>query len=169
MKFCKIKNIIVFFVLLALILLQADLSAQETEKVAKKKFSITNLFKKTADNEQTKKENIVAIKDRVPKISVDKLFFDYGEIVQSEYAVAKFEIHNLGNADLLIFDIETSCNCMEMSLSSNTIKPKSKEILTIQYNTNIVGDIRKSITIVSNDNYKDRLTLLLTGKIIVKK
>lgn len=168
MKFCKIKNIIVFFVLLALILLQADLSAQETEKVAKKKFSITSLFKKTTDNKQ-KKENIVAIKDRVPKISVDKLFFDYGEIVQSEYAVAKFEIHNLGNADLLIFDIETSCNCMEMSLSSNTIKPKSKEILTIQYNTNIVGDIRKSITIVSNDNYKDRLTLLLTGKIIIKK
>ena len=161
------KYIVVVPVFLALILLTPNLLAQSNTDKQRKSFSIVNILKgrhKEATATTNDTQNIR--KEDSPVISVDKLFFDYGDVLQYESAVATFEITNIGGADLKIDSIETACGCLDVSMSSDIVKPKRKTTMKVKYNTNIVGEIKHSITIICNDLSNERVTLLLTGNVI---
>ena len=165
----KRLNIKVILYILALILLMPCVSAQQPDKENNKKFSLSRLFKKNDGNKTTAVRTGTTTKDGNPVINADKLFFDYGDVLQGDVAVAVFNITNTGAGELIIYDIETSCQCVDMDLSSKTILPGRSSLLTVKYNTNIVGEIKRSITLLSNDPNKRRLTFLLTGNVILKQ
>ncbi|MBR1625995.1 MAG: DUF1573 domain-containing protein [Bacteroidales bacterium] len=151
---------------MALILLTTNSLAQSETDKQRRSFSIGNILKKqrkgtiTKDTQNVKKED-------TPIISIDKLFFDYGDVLQSQRAVATFEITNIGNADLRIDSIEIACGCLDVNVVSNVVKPKRTTIMSVKYNTNIVGEIRHSVTIICNDTFNRRVTLLLTGNVVL--
>lgn len=154
---------------MALILLTGNLFAQDNQKEGKKRFSFSNFSKKSLDNKQDKRNVIRYNKDSTGIISFDKLFFDYGDVVQAQEAKAVFEITNLGGGKLVIDSVDVSCNCVDIELEDKEIIPNGKTRLIIRYNTNLVGEIKKSITVVSNDTKRNRITLLLTGNVVLKK
>lgn len=154
---------------MALILLTDNLFAQDNQKEGKKRFSFSNFSKKSLDNKQDKRNVIRYNKDSTGIISFDKLFFDYGDVVQAQEAKAVFEITNLGGGKLVIDSVDVSCNCVDIELEDKEIIPNGKTRLIIRYNTNLVGEIKKSITVVSNDTKRNRITLLLTGNVVLKK
>ena len=157
---------------LALILLipslsfsQEDNGGKDVQEGGKKSFfnTVVNKIKKK------NKEQNFEISNGKPEILVDKLFFDYGDVKQSDVAIAKFNITNIGSGDLKIEDVKVSCSCVEVSLSSDVIGPKDNAVLELRYNTNIVGEIKRSVTISSNAENNDNLTILLTGNVILDK
>jgi hypothetical protein len=163
------RHIKLVFTLLALILLTGNSFAQDNQKEGKKRFSFSRSSKKSLDNKQDKRKIIHYDKDSTGIISFDKLFFDYGDIVQTQEAKAVFEITNLGGGMLVIDSVDVSCDCVEIELESKEIIPGGTTKLIVRYNTNLVGEIKKSITVVSNDTKRNRITLLLTGNVVLKK
>lgn len=166
----KVKGLHIkaIFVYLALILLMSQMSFAQNETKGQKKSFFSELFKKKSNKERKYSDTETITLKQEPVMSIDKLFFDYGDVVQGESAVAEFEISNLGGINLSIKDIEISCNCVDINLSYHTIKPNGKAVLKLTYNTNIVGEIKRSVTLVSNDKSNERTTLLLTGNVKVK-
>jgi len=157
------------FLVLALILLNCNSFAQGNKKEKKKRFSISNLSKKSLDNKQNKKNIIRYDKDSTGIISFDKLFFDYGDVMQTEEAKAVFEITNLGGGMLVIDSVDISCDCVDIEIGNKKILPNDTTKLIVRYNTNLVGEIKKSITVISNDPKRSRITLFLTGNVVLKK
>ncbi len=154
---------------MALILLTGNSLAQDNQKEGKRRFSFSRSSKKNLDNKQDKRKVIRYSKDSTGIISFDKLFFDYGDVVQTQEAKAVFEITNLGGGMLVIDSVDVSCDCVEIELESKEIIPGGTTKLIVRYNTNLVGEIKKSITVVSNDTKRNRITLLLTGNVVLKK
>ena len=161
-------NIKILIGALALILLQSNLLAQNNQQDGKKKSSISNLLTKN----KAKKNKTCTLRYQElseQKIVFEKTFFDYGEIYVGREGIATFNFHNEGGKDLFIKDIETSCGCLDVSFDKKAIKPGQISQIKIRYNTNIVGEIKRSITVISNDVTNPRITLLLTGEVVLRR
>ena len=103
-----------------------------------------------------------------PTISIDKTFFDYGEVQQGEQKVAEFFVTNIGSGELRITDIKTSCGCTVVDYSTEPIKEGETSTIKVSYNTNIVGEIKRSIVVKSNDKATPKIVLQLIGNVVLK-
>lgn len=105
--------------------------------------------------------------EKTPKIKIY-----YGENIQQKqkiYQSNKYEIliENKGKKDLIIHDIDTSCNCTQYTLSENEIKPKQFSTLSLIIRNDKPEDVNKKINIKihSNDPKNNILNLDLQIKI----
>jgi hypothetical protein len=57
---------------------------------------------------------------------------------------------------------------MLVKWSKDPIMPNQKGTIKVAYNTNIIGDIKRSITVSTNDQSQSRIVLILTGKVLAK-
>lgn len=165
----KLRHIGAILTTLALFLLVDTVYAQQTKEDTQKEFFLNKIFKKKSDTRKIDKQTEHPYRGGGAIISFDKIFFDYGEVLQSSKAEVTFEIFNTGNGDLRIDSVEISCGCVDVEFTSKLIKPKGKTQMKVRYNTNIVGEIKKSITVVCNDSLHKRTTLLLTGNVVLNK
>jgi hypothetical protein len=85
-----------------------------------------------------------------PKITWDATVVDYGNVKQGADGVREFSFTNTGNAPLVINSATGSCGCTVPSFSKEPIMPGQKGSIKVQYDTNRVGPINKSVTVVSN-------------------
>lgn len=121
------------------------------------------LFVSTIDaNSQSKNAN------KRPKITFEQTYFDYGTIIEGESGVAVFNIKNEGNLPLIINNITASCGCIVSAWSKEQVLPGQKSQIKVIYNTNIIGEIKRSVTVTTNDPNQTRIVLILTGKVIEK-
>lgn len=84
------------------------------------------------------------------KIEFKSEVIDYGEIAKGSDGVRVFEFTNTGTAPLIITDATSSCGCTVPEKPKDPIAPGETGQLKVKYNTNIVGPIRKTITVYSN-------------------
>jgi len=101
-----------------------------------------------------------------PNIVFEKTSHDYGVIFAGDNGEVVFNFKNEGNTPLVINNVVASCGCTVPKWSKNPIMPKQSGDIKIEYNTNIIGDIKRSITVSTNDPDKPRIVLILTGKIV---
>lgn len=102
-----------------------------------------------------------------PKIEVDKTSHDFGMVKEGEVAVHIFKIRNVGDKDLEIKDIRTSCGCTAALLSDKTISPgKTAEIKVTYDSRGRPGKFRKTITLYSNAENQNQLTLSVYGEVV---
>lgn len=152
-------HIISFIVVIAFIL-TAGTSYSQTNKRKKDKKTTTatevvkNLFKPESNGLQR------------PKIAFDKTFYDYGEIKRGSDGEVFFTVTNEGNGALVLSNVSASCGCTVVDYSKDAIQPKAKSKIKVKYNTNIVGEIKRSVTVICNDVDKPRTVLLLTGNVV---
>lgn len=99
----------------------------------------------------------------------DRLSWDFGEIVCAQEAVALFNVVNTGSAPLVIENVTTSCGCTLAKWDEEPIMPGDTAQLKISYNSNIVGEIRRSVVVKTNDKQKRRTMLMLTGNVVAKE
>lgn len=91
------------------------------------------------------------------KIEISPEFFDFGEVAYGKIAKYDFELKNIGEKDLEITRISTSCGCTTAEAGTRLIQPGEKTNLSVEYNTGAMsgplsmGDQERLIYVRSND------------------
>ncbi|TXD48260.1 DUF1573 domain-containing protein [Polaribacter sp. IC073] len=80
----------------------------------------------------------------------EKETIDYGKINKGTNGERTFVFINIGDAPLLIKNIQSSCGCTVPEKPEKPIMPGEKGKIKVAYNTNIIGGFSKQITILSN-------------------
>ena len=90
---------------------------------------------------------------------------DYGEIAKGSDGLRVFEVTNVGDAPLVITRVSSSCGCTVPKKPEKPILPGEKGEIQVKYDTNIVGHIRKTITVYSNADVPAK-SLKIKGKVL---
>lgn len=91
-----------------------------------------------------------------PKAKTDITEYNFGEIFKKDGVVNKeFIIKNIGDANLIIGDITTSCGCTTAIISNKTILPKDNATITVSFDPNFhkepEGKFSRSVFVPTND------------------
>ena len=100
---------------------------------------------------------------RYASAKFDKVSHDFGDIQKGDEAVAVFNVINQGQAPLIIENITASCGCTVAKWNKDPILPQDTTQIRISYNSNIVGEIKRSVVVKTNDKHKMRTLLTITG------
>lgn len=116
------------------------------------------LFCETA-NSQTRRSND-------PIAEFDMVSYDFGNVLQGKETKAVFTLTNRGESPLIIEDIKVSCGCTLVEWTKDPILPEQSSEIVVKYNTNIIGTIKRSIVVNTNDRQQERILLMLTGNVV---
>lgn len=101
-----------------------------------------------------------------PIAMFDIISYDFGDILQGKETEAIFTLTNKGNAPLILEDIKASCGCVLVEWAKDPILPEQSSEIIVKYNTNIIGTIKRSIVVSTNDINQERILLMLTGEVV---
>ena len=104
---------------------------------------------------------------RAAKISFSETIHDFGTIAQNSDATCIFVFKNMGKRSLKIDRVATSCGCTVPDWSREPVERKGTGVVKINYNTEILGDFHKVITVYSNAG-NSPVTLEIKGKVVPK-
>ena len=131
-KVISVKNIIIFFLVGVIVILGGILV-------------FSNIQNKPSSNIQNK--SLLQ-----PKLLVSEEEWDFGKVTRGEKPTHIFIVKNGGEGDLIIEGVKGSCPCIEVSISTNRIKPGESAELKVSYDTtDYVGKDEKHLHIYSND------------------
>ena len=90
---------------------------------------------------------------------------DYGEIQKGSDGIRIFEFTNSGDAPLVITRVSSSCGCTVPKKPEKPVQPGETGEIQVKYDTNIVGPIRKTITVYSNADVPAK-SLKIKGRVL---
>lgn len=93
---------------------------------------------------------------------------DYGEIEKGSDGIRIFEFTNTGDTPLVITNVSSSCGCTIPKKPEEPVNPGETSTIEVKYDTNIVGPIRKTITVYSNADVPAK-SLKIKGKVLDKE
>ncbi|MDO5760466.1 MAG: DUF1573 domain-containing protein [Bacteroidota bacterium] len=96
----------------------------------------------------------------------DKNYYDFGQIKRGEDGEVVFELENVGGGLLNITSVKTSCGCVLVDYSRQGLMHNEKGYIKVRYNTNVIGEIKRSVIVSTNDKNNSKVVLRLIGKII---
>lgn len=104
------------------------------------------------------------------KIQFENTTFDYGDLREEVGAAhGMFTFKNIGNADLKIVNVKTSCGCTASEYSKGVIKPGESGYVKATYSTTgRPGPFRKTITVTTNDVDNPNTVLFIKGNVFAK-
>lgn len=100
-----------------------------------------------------------------PKFQFTSEVIDYGEIKKGSDGTRVFEFKNIGTAPLVIENVYSSCGCAVPSWTKTPIAPGESGEIVVKYNTDIVGPIRRTISINSNADESTK-AVKIKGKVL---
>ncbi len=88
-----------------------------------------------------------------PRIRVEPASFDFGRALPSRTLQKEFSLRNVGDEDLVIERVTTTCRCTGAIAGETTLKPGRRTTLTVklQTNQNDRGRLERSVLVISND------------------
>lgn len=103
-----------------------------------------------------------------PAITFSETRFDFGPIAAGQKVAHTFIVTNTGRALLQIEKPHASCGCTSATIGKQELKPgESTQIVAIYTAQNgFVGQMRKSVLVVSNDPIHGKWTLRLAGNVL---
>lgn len=107
----------------------------------------------------------VNAQDKSAKIEFKSTEIDYGEIEKGSNGIRVFQFTNTGDAPLVISKVHSSCGCTIPKKPEDPILPGETGEIEVKYDTNRIGPIRKTITVVSNAD-TSTVALKIKGKIL---
>ena len=107
--------------------------------------------------------NIQNKSSQPPTISFSEEEWDFGKIKEDERPVHIFTIKNIGQEELIISRVRSSCGCAATMLSSENIQPGKSAELKVTFNpTGYNGMVKKDIYIESNDPQLPKAKITIT-------
>ncbi|MFP2997732.1 DUF1573 domain-containing protein [Spongiivirga sp. MCCC 1A20706] len=103
--------------------------------------------------------------EKMAKIEFKTEVIDYGEIAKGSDGLRTFEFTNTGNAPLVVTKVISSCGCTIPKKPEEPIAPGDTGIIEVKYNTQKVGPIRRTITVLSNADEPTK-ALKIKGKVL---
>jgi len=103
----------------------------------------------------------------LPRVNIPFSSWNFGTVNKGEVISHEFEIYNSGKSELVIGSVMAPCGCVASLLSSETILPGEMVKLAVKLDTAILRKekVDKNITIYSNDVYKPKVLLNVSGTI----
>ena len=104
----------------------------------------------------------------VARIGLSSQDHDFGAIQSNWDVTHAFSVHNLGDADLLISNLVTSCGCTFAQLTSSVIPPGERADLTVTFDADFHptrGDVVRLVWFATNDPTQPRVELRLTARL----
>jgi hypothetical protein len=98
-----------------------------------------------------------------PRIAVDPPTFDFGKTLPNRTVTREFHIRNLGDQDLVIENVSTSCGCtVAETLTKKVVKAGGSHPLRVTLTTPASpGPTTKSVVVRSNDPLRPLLEIKL--------
>lgn len=96
----------------------------------------------------------------------DRFSHDFGEIQRGKEATAVFSLVNQGLAPLVVENITASCGCTIAEWDKEPLMPQDTMQIKVSYNSNIVGAIKRSVVVKTNDIKRTRTLLTITGNVV---
>ena len=98
------------------------------------------------------------VNKNAPVITFDERFiepsgavsYDYGTITKGANGQTYFVFTNTGKEPLIIEKASSSCGCTVPNHPKYPILPGAKDSISVKYDTNRVGTINKTVTVISN-------------------
>lgn len=103
-----------------------------------------------AQNAETAKAKVAADNANAPEIVFDKTVHDYGTVPYKGDGKCEFKFTNTGKEPLILTNVRSSCGCTVPKWPREPILPGQSEVINVEYKTNRIGRINKSITVQSN-------------------
>lgn len=100
-----------------------------------------------------------------PRFQFETEVIDYGEIPKGSDGVRVFRFENVGDAPLIIENVYASCGCTVPSWTKSPIPPGGTGEIEVEYDTSIVGPIRRTISIDSNADTPTK-AVKIKGKVL---
>ncbi len=95
----------------------------------------------------------------------DTTVFNFGNILEGEQVSTEFVYTNVGDADIIISKIETSCGCTVPEYDKDPVKPGERGSVRVRFDSNgKAGTQYKTIRIFSNSE-EDIFELVITGEV----
>lgn len=103
-----------------------------------------------------------------PKVSVQQLEYDFGNIKQGEIVSHTFVITNNGGDILKITEVRASCGCTAANPTKRELKPGESSNLQVTFNSKgRKGPQTKTVTVLTNDPEKKSVILTIKCNILV--
>ncbi len=103
-----------------------------------------------------------------PRIQFDTTTIDIGEMLQGSDVQFVYKFQNVGDQDLVLTMVKSSCGCYVPKWSSEPVKPGGESEVIGKYDSNRIGMFQKSLTVVSNDTITGNIVLYAKGNILPK-
>ena len=116
----------------------------------------------------TATENAVAKNPNAPEITFEKTVHNYGSIPYNGDGKCIFEFTNTGKEPLILTNVRSSCGCTVPKWPREPILPGHTDVINVEYKTNRVGKINKTITVQSNGKTKT-IVLRVKGQVLKKE
>ena len=114
----------------------------------------------------TKSASQTEAKSDLPVFSFEVLEHDFGKIIRGEKVSQSFKFTNVGDADLVISKVSTSCGCTVSKYPKDPVKPGETEYIEATFDsTHKKGFQNKTITIMANTE-PNRTTLRVKAQVI---
>jgi hypothetical protein len=100
-----------------------------------------------------------------PAIKVDKDIHDYGTIAVGANGQCEFKVTNTGTEPLVLNKCNGSCGCTVPTCDPAPIAPGASYTIVVNYDTKRLGEINKSVTIMSNAVNEPVKTVQIKGMV----
>lgn len=105
----------------------------------------------------------------MPKVQLDKVVFDFGEITQTESIATEFRLKNIGEAPLLIRSVKGSCGCTVPEWPKEVVRVGEESVIKVTFNsTGKQGYQRQTVTLTTNAIPSVKV-LTITGTVLSPK
>lgn len=85
-----------------------------------------------------------------PVISFDKTTHDYGTVTKGGDGTCEFKFKNTGIEPLILSNVTSSCGCTVPEWPREPILKGKSASIKVKYDTNRIGPINKTVTVMSN-------------------
>ena len=105
-----------------------------------------------------------------PAIELPQTNHDFGQVRQGEIVTIQLPVRNVGQKELRIESVTTSCGCTSAKVEPTTIPPQGEGTLTIRYNSGLhpdKGPVYRIVYIASNDPERPEVQVEIRGEVQV--
>lgn len=87
-----------------------------------------------------------------PDLRFDSYYYDAGFLSPGERVLHTFDFRNVGNKEVVMSEVRTSCTCASATASSPIVPPEGKGQITVSFDTTgLLGSQRQTVYVHSND------------------
>ncbi len=106
-----------------------------------------------------------------PEILVPEASLVLGDVVNGEIITREVTVQNVGQSDLIIEAVTTSCGCTEATVAPMRIPRDGSGILTIRFDSGahgpeLTGQLIRQVFIATNDPQKPEIFVELAANIL---
>jgi len=108
-------------------------------------------------------------KEPAPKITIEKVAHDFGEVGPGTENLCEFKFTNTGNSLLKITKVSRTCGCTPFTLEKNEYASGESGTLKVKYHSGrLPGSVNRRLFIYSNDSERPKVKLTIKANIVLK-